>query len=746
MYCGTKLQATRPCAKCARPLLASAPKCSFCGTATGSGATAPTASDVNRARTEIFQAAERHRSKEEFLDALRLYQQVIRADPTHARAYLGAARCLVNLKHREEALVTLDALLALQPDLEEARALRERVAQAPSVGRVPASTAGFADAGIAQMVERAFAFVAEKEWAKALAIFDALLSGLPPAVMFHAGNAPVHAYRAICLKRLSRLPEALAAADHAIQSDRSYSLAWANRGDVLDDLGRLDESIAAFDEAVRLDPKNIDAWVDRGFVLRKRGRAADALDSYDRALALNPRHAIALGNRGHALIDLGRLADAVASLEQALVVDPNQPAALASLRALVQKGLVDPAQAPILARAGTPASMPWSSHAEHFARELAKGFGLALDFTPASLRALDMFLDATFMPPEAPPGDDWQPREGQKATIAQMGSYLGEVFRRATNGAWMDGLNGNAAPYSTGVAMKGPSGAGDLLPFMTLFKRLKYGEGSLYAAYERVCNGAGLRAEGSSAAEWTHHVAFLAEQRFVEDALACTETAIAIDPAHALGHFWKGMLECELGRDGRAALATFTKLATNAPALAPYLEQARAMVAGFDTRSKLPPGRPGPTMLAALASGGPAEAFCFQVPSMIIPAEELLVVSWELHVPLREARELKVTPMVSVGARAHGISKRLEAVVGCYEETGREIDEALDTIVLRAWTAIVASRRIAKVTFVGNKPWSARAQSDLAAANQELGRRGLARDALGLRSLNAAELAALDDD
>lgn len=741
MYCGTKLAATRPCATCARPLLASAPKCSFCGSPTGARPAVPTASDVNRARTEIFQTAERLRAKEAFVDALSLYQQVIRADPTHVRAYLGAARCLANLKHLPEAIATLDAVLTLQPDFEEARALRDRLREAPRPERAAASTAGFEDAGIGQMVERAFAFVEAKEWAKALAIFDALLADLPAAVMFHAGNAPVHAYRAICLKRMSRFSEALAAADDAIRSDRGYSLAWANRADILDELGRLDESIASFDEAVRLDPKNTDAWIDRGYVLRKSGRPADALASYDRALALNPRNAIALGNRGHALLDLGRVADAVASLKQALVVDPKQPAALASLQALAKKGLVDAAEAPIAAQAAAPGSA-WSRLAEHFARELAKAHGPALDFTPASLRALDTFLDATFLPDEQR-GDVWQPREGQKAMIAHAGAYLGEVFRRAAKGAWVDGLDGDAAPYSTGVVTRGPSGDVTFHPFRTAYERFEHGEGALYAAYERACTKAGVRPEGASAADWTRHLVFLAEQRFLEDALACAETAIAIDPSHALGHFWRGMLACELGIDGRPSLTTFVKLAANAPSLAASLAQARTMLAAFGARPKLPPGRPGPTMLEAVSTGGPAQAFCFQAPSVVLPAGQVLVVSWMLDVPVREARALKVTPMVSAGVCAHGISTALEAAVGCFEEEGLEIDDVLDGVVLRAWTAVVASRRIAKVTFVGNKPWSARVRSDVAKANEELARRGIGGDPITLHGASSAQLDAL---
>jgi hypothetical protein len=78
---------------------------------------------------------------------------------------------------------------------------------------------------------------------------------------------------------------------------------------------------------------------------------------------------------------------------------------------------------------------------------LARGFaavatasGLALDFTPASLPAVDQLLARTreFLSTEAP---DERRQQDINACI-RMGAYVGEVLRRAEGGVWVRGSDG----------------------------------------------------------------------------------------------------------------------------------------------------------------------------------------------------------------------------------------------------------------------------------------------------------------
>ncbi len=60
-----------------------------------------------------------------------------------------------------------------------------------------------------------------------------------------------------------------------------------------------------------------------------------------------------------------------------------------------------------------------------------------MDFTPASIAALDNFITEIWGEQgESPDNDKWRPSEGKWKTILNFGIYFGEVIRRRLNGEW----------------------------------------------------------------------------------------------------------------------------------------------------------------------------------------------------------------------------------------------------------------------------------------------------------------------
>lgn len=286
MYCGTRLESMIPCSSCGRPLLASAPKCNYCGRAKSISMRPVTTQDLVKARMETFQAAEAARGARQFAVALPLYEQVVTVDPAHARAWVGLGKVLVHMQRVPEAVAALDRALALQPDLNEAAVLRKTLLpnKFPSSSVMQAVTM---DTSIAAGVARALVMMHQGDFEHALGICETVLGILPDGAL-HPALAELHHTRAACMRELGRLNEALASCEHALRCEPRYSKAWLQKGELLAALERNDEALTALENAATYDVNDAHVLCIRGDVLRKMMRFEDALASYDRATAIDP--------------------------------------------------------------------------------------------------------------------------------------------------------------------------------------------------------------------------------------------------------------------------------------------------------------------------------------------------------------------------------------------------------------------------------------------------------------------------
>jgi predicted O-linked N-acetylglucosamine transferase (SPINDLY family) len=231
-----------------------------------------------------------HRSGQ-LAEAMRLYQDVLAADPRDfpARHLLGVIHAQQG--KNEDALREIDAALTLKPDDAEAHLNRANVLKV--MGRSEEALAGYARA-----------LDLKPDWPQAL------------------NN------RGTVLRDLGRYPEALETYDRALAVQPGYAEALNNRGIVLQDLKRPGEALASYDEALRRAPNFAAAFNNRGSALLELRRFADALSCFERALALRPGDIEVINNRGNALLGLARYDEALAAYDQALALNPDHVSAL----------------------------------------------------------------------------------------------------------------------------------------------------------------------------------------------------------------------------------------------------------------------------------------------------------------------------------------------------------------------------------------------------------------------------------
>lgn len=203
-------------------------------------------------------------------DALLSFDQAIRLDPNMAMAHSNRAACLQDLQRWQESLKCYDLAIALDPSLVSAHTNR----------------------GLVQME---------------LGACEAALLSLEQALELAPNDAEVENNIGLVYKRLYLLDQALIHYQRAILNDPEHVEAFSNLGNVYQKLNRLDEALASHQRAIVLEPHYFKAHCNLGTVLQQRSELDKALLSYDRAIELNPSQGEAHANKALLLLLMGNL-------------------------------------------------------------------------------------------------------------------------------------------------------------------------------------------------------------------------------------------------------------------------------------------------------------------------------------------------------------------------------------------------------------------------------------------------------
>ena len=133
------------------------------------------------------------------------------------------------------------------------------------------------------------------------------------------------------LKRLKRLPEALACFQRAIMLRPDWAAAHANLGSVYCDLGQQGEAEAACRRAIEIDPSNRNAYSNLASSISAQRREQDAIPYFEKALEIGPATAELYVNLSAALLSAGQLTRAAEACRKAIALQPDLAEAHANL-------------------------------------------------------------------------------------------------------------------------------------------------------------------------------------------------------------------------------------------------------------------------------------------------------------------------------------------------------------------------------------------------------------------------------
>ena len=258
---------------------------------------------------------------------LELADKLIKKDPNHTIGWKAKARALREKGRVDEALISLEKAISLDPSCYAAWMYMGNISLAANNKNKAhlyyKKALEFSDEAIASNKNDVAAWITKarslsdlEKYAKAVNCFD-------KAINLFSDESDLWSDKGFALSELQRYEEALASLDKALELNPNNSYAWSIKGFVLGFFGRYEEELECRSMALKLEPEDTEEWANKAYVLSNLERYEEALECYDNLIQMKPRDNEVWNERGDTLFKLERLEEALKSYEQVLSIDPN---------------------------------------------------------------------------------------------------------------------------------------------------------------------------------------------------------------------------------------------------------------------------------------------------------------------------------------------------------------------------------------------------------------------------------------
>jgi len=129
----------------------------------------------------------------------------------------------------------------------------------------------------------------------------------------------------LALSKESRVNEAVACFQQALQINPGYAPAHGSLGNILLRKGSVDEAITHYQSALQIEPGDADVQGNLGIALFQKGRVDEAIRHCQNALQISPDYADAHLNLGNAFMQKGSVGEAITQFRKAFQLEPGDP-------------------------------------------------------------------------------------------------------------------------------------------------------------------------------------------------------------------------------------------------------------------------------------------------------------------------------------------------------------------------------------------------------------------------------------
>ena len=280
-----------------------------------------------------FDTALAYHQQGKFAEAKEIYQQILRAQPTHLDALKMLATIAAQNNESQLAIDLFDQVLALRP--ADATTLNNRGITLVNLDRLDEARVSFEQAlklkpdDINTRQNLANVLNTLGDFKVAVQHYRKVATAMPT-------DAAAQQNLAVVLQALGEYGEAMASYQKAINLAPANLEARSKLGTMFKETGHTEEAIDCVRNALAIAPDNDELVVNLGNALRDSGQLVEAESSYRRAITINPECVEAFNNLGSLLSALGRLDEAVISFRQALAKRPDFVSAHSNLLFMYQ--------------------------------------------------------------------------------------------------------------------------------------------------------------------------------------------------------------------------------------------------------------------------------------------------------------------------------------------------------------------------------------------------------------------------
>jgi predicted O-linked N-acetylglucosamine transferase (SPINDLY family) len=238
---------------------------------------------------------------------------VLISNPKFALAHYAFSIILFNLGELENARISAENTLRLEPTMSDAQAHLQTVKMAIEAAH---KTAVAPTHEVMTLNTQGIALQGQGDHVGAIALFEHTLGLAPDNFMglYSLG---------VSQSAVGRAAEALQTFTRACETSPQMAIAHFARAKSLQDLGLAEAAIACYDDAIAVDPKYMEAYTNKAAVLQAINRHHDALLTLVKATDIDPNHVRSLEGQGQLLGQYKQYTLGTNAFRRALEVDPH---------------------------------------------------------------------------------------------------------------------------------------------------------------------------------------------------------------------------------------------------------------------------------------------------------------------------------------------------------------------------------------------------------------------------------------
>jgi predicted O-linked N-acetylglucosamine transferase (SPINDLY family) len=253
--------------------------------------------------------------------AFKHFNEVVAAFPKFAPAHLALSIVSFNESLLEDALVSAEKALSLEPDLAGVQEHLDAINLAVQQRQDDAAGGNSEPNWVTEpsrLVGEGVSFQTQDQHDQALALFQ-------QALRLDPKHFPALYSIGLSLSRTGRLQEALAYFERAVAAQPTAAIGHFALGKVFQDLGLVEDALASYEKSIEIDPQFMQAHNSKAALLQAVHRHHDALTTLVKASEINPNDIRTLEGQGLLLTQFKQFEWATNAFIRAMRVDPEYP-------------------------------------------------------------------------------------------------------------------------------------------------------------------------------------------------------------------------------------------------------------------------------------------------------------------------------------------------------------------------------------------------------------------------------------